>query len=246
MLSIKIIKTAFSLTAVAFLVGCSAHQTIAPPIFTAQPLEEPIGYYSEEETIECAESQIEFIRQEGDLFLFYVEIESTVENAIVIYPAEIFLEVVEDINNQDKLYTERYFAVDPEMEIAAINRMMKEEDDRHDGATVENVIIGVISVIADLSSEREDKGAAVFTDVFGTGINQVNEEEYHSNEEEDLEANIDFWKNEVLNESVLNPGDIIGGLVYLPFSSTAELFKVIIPVCAIPESHLFRQVQINK
>jgi len=245
-LSIKIIKIAVSLAAAVLLLGCSAHQTIAPPIFTIQPLEEPTGYYSEEETIECAKSQIEFIRQEGDLFLFYVEIESTAQDFLVIYPTEIYLEVVEDIDNQDKLYTERYSAVDPEMEIAAINRMMREEDDRHDGATVENVIVGVINVIADLTSEREDIGAAVITDVFGTGINQVNEEEYHSDAEKDLETNMNFWKNEVLNESVLNPGDIIGGLVYLPFSKTAELFDVIIPVCAIPESYLFRQVQLNK
>jgi len=245
MLSIKIIKIAVSLAAVVFLFGCSAHQTIAPPIFSVQQLEEPIGYYSEEETIECAKSQIEFIGQEGDLFLFYVEVESIAEDVLAIYPTEIYLEIVEDIDNLDKLYTERYFAVDPEMEIAAINRMMGEEDSRHDVATVENVILGVISVIADLSSEREDKEAAVITDVFGTGINQVNEESFHSSAQDDLKASKDFWKNEVLNESLLNPGDIIGGLVYLPFSNTAELFKVIIPVCAIPESHLFRQLQIN-
>jgi hypothetical protein len=246
MLGIKIIKITVSLAAVVILLGCSAHQTIAPPIFTVQQLEEPIGYYSDEEVIECAKSQIEFIRQEGDLFLFYVEVESAVEDVLAIYPAEIYLEVVEDIDIQDKLYTERYFAVDPKMEIAAINRMMSEEDSRHDAATVENVIFGVISVFADLSSEREDKEVAVVTDVFGTGINQINEESYHSNAEEDLEASKDFWKNDVLNESVLNPGDTIGGLVYLPFSNTADLFKVIIPVCAIPESHLFRQMQINK
>ena len=246
MLGIKIIKITVLPAAVVLLLGCSAHQKIIPPIFTAQPLEEPIGYYSEEEIIECAESKIEFIRQEGNLFLFYVEVESTVEDVIAIYPTEIYLEVVEEIDNQDRLYTERYFAVDPEMEIVAINRMMSEEDSRHDAATVENIIFGVISVFADLSSEREDKEVAVITNVFGTGINQVNEEEYHSNAEEDLEAGIEFWGNEVLNESVLNPGDTIGGLVYLPFSNTAERFKIIIPVCNLPESHLFKQVQINK
>jgi len=246
MLSIKLNKLGVLLTATVLLLGCSAHQTIILPIFTAQPLEEPIGYYSEEETIECANSKIEFIRQEGDLFLFYVEVESTVEDVLSIYPTEIYLEVVEDIDNKDKLYTERFFALDPEMEITAVNRMMREEDGRHGVATVENVFIGVLNVFADLSSEREDKGVAVLTDVLGTGINQVNEETYHLNTKDDLEATKYFWGNDVLNESVLNPGDTISGLVYLPFSNTAELFKVIIPVCAIPESHLFRQVQLNK
>ena len=246
MISIKMLKPAVSITAVMLLFGCSASQIIEPPIFNVQQLEEPIGYFSEEEPIECAKTQIEFIKQEGDLFLFYVEVESTAEDVLIIYPTEIYLEVVEDIDNKEKLYAERYFALDPEMEIAELNRMISEEDGRHGAATVENVFIGVLNVFADLSSEREDKGVAVLTDVFGTGINQVNEETYHSNTKEDLESSKDFWENEVLNESVLNPGNTIGGLVYLPFSKSAELFEVIIPVCELPQSHLFRQVQVNK
>ena len=127
-----------------------------------------------------------------------------------------------------------------------INQMQKEEEDRHDLATAENVIFGVVSVIADLSSNRDDKETAVVMDIFNTGANQVNNEIYHSNAEKDLEEMKNFWINEVLNESLLNPGNTIGGLVYLPFSNTAEIFKVIIPVCDLPELHLFRQVQINK
>jgi hypothetical protein len=234
-------RTTILLSAAFLLIGCSSQ----PPIFNAHKLEEPKGYFTEEETIKCVESEIEFIEQEGDLFLFYVEVESNAEDTLVIYPTEIYLEVVEDMDNQKNQYAERYFALDPEIEIMAINRMMKEEDGRHDAATAENVIFGVISVFADLSSEREDKGAAVITYVIETGVNQVNEEVYHSNAEEDLEASKDFWKNEIMNESVLNPGDTIGGLVYLPFSNSAELFKVIIPVCDLPGSHLFKQVQIN-
>lgn len=240
------LKLVISFTAVMLLFGCSTYQTIDPPIFNVQQLEEPIGYYSEEEMIECVKSQIEFIRQEGDLFLFYFEIENTAEEVLTIYPTEIYLEIIEDIDNKEKLYTERYFSLDPEMEIAELNRMMREEDGRHAAATVENVFIGVLNVFAVLSTEREDKGVAVLTDVFGTGINQVNEEAFHSNTKDDLEANKDYWKNEVLNESVLNPCDTIGGFVYLPFSKSAELFKIVIPVCELPESHVFRQVQVNK
>jgi len=246
MISIKMLKLAISLTTVMFLFGCSAYQTIDPPIFNVQQLEEPIGYYSEEEMIECIKSQIEFIGQEGDLFLFYFEIENTAEDVLTIYPTEIYLEVIEDIDNKEKLYTQRYFALDPKMEIAELNRMMREEDGRHTAATVENVFIGVLNVFASLSIEREDKGVAVLTDVFGTGINQVNEETFHSNTKDYLEANKDYWENEVLNESVLNPGDTIGGFVYLPFSKSAELFDIVIPVCELPESHVFRQVQVNK
>jgi hypothetical protein len=242
MFRLKITGMIFLLVAAFLLAGCASQ----PPIFNAQKLEEPQGYFTEEETIQCAKSKIEFIRQEGDLFLFYVEVESNAEDVLIIDPTEIYLEVVEDIDNQDKIYSERYFALDPEIEIMAINRMMREEEGRHDGATAGNIIFGVLNVVTDLASEREDKGEAVIGDVVEAGMSQVNEETYHSNTKEDLEASKDFWKNEVLNESVLNPGDTIGGLVYLPFSNTAKLFKVIIPVCNPPESHLYRQVQINR
>ncbi|NNG27683.1 MAG: hypothetical protein HKM87_09165 [Ignavibacteriaceae bacterium] len=240
MFRFAITRVIFLLAATALLVGCASH----PPIFKAEKLEEPEGYFTEEETIECANSRIEFISQDGALFLFYVEIESNSENAIVIYPAEIYLEVLEEIDGFNKPYADRYFALDPDREIMAINQMMKEEEVRHDVATAENIIFGVVSVIADLSSDREDKEAAVFMNIFNTGANQINNEIYHSNSEQDLEEMKNYWKNEVLNESILNPGNTIGGLVYLPFSNTADLFKVIIPACNLPESHLFRQIQI--
>jgi len=242
MFRLKITRIIFLLAAVFLLAACASQ----PPIFNAQKLEEPEGYFTEEEAIQCANSKIEFINQDGDLFLFYVEVENSSEDVLAIYPTEIYLEVVEDIDQQEKFYAERYFALDPKREVMAINQMMKEEEDRHDLATAENVIFGVVSVIADLSSDRHDKEAAVVMDIFNTGANQVNNEIYHSNAEKDLEEMKYFWKNEVLNESVINSGDTIGGLVYLPFSNMAEIFKVIIPVCDLPESHLFRQVQINK
>ncbi|MBT8386403.1 MAG: hypothetical protein KJO12_03240 [Ignavibacteria bacterium] len=241
MFRFKNTQTIFLLTVVLILAGCASQ----PPIFNAQKQEEPEGYFTEDEAIQCAIGRIEFISQDGDLFLFYVEVESNSENEIKIYPPEIYLEVVEDIVNKENLYTERYFALDPKREVIAINQMMKEEDERHDVATAENVIFGVVSIFADLSSDRHDKEAAVFMDIFNTGANQVNNEIYHKNAEEDLEEMKNFWKNEVLNESVLLPGETIGGLVYLPFSKNAGLFKVIIPVCDQPDSHLFRQVQIN-
>jgi len=242
MFRFKITQTIFLLAAVLILAGCASQ----PPIFNARKLEEPEGYFTEDEAIQCAISRIEFISQDGDLFLFYVEVESNSEDVLAIYPTEIYLEVVEDIDNKENLYTERYFALDPKREVMAINKMIREEDNRHDVATAENVLFGVVSVIADLSSDRHDKEAAVVTDIFNTGANQVSNEMYHTNAEKDLEEMKNFWKNEVLNESVLNTGDTIGGLVYLPFSNTAEIFKVIIPVCDQPDSHLFRQVQINE
>jgi len=242
MFRLKITRMIFLLATVFLLAACASQ----PPIFNAQKLEEPEGYFTEEEAIQCANSKIEFINQDGDLFLFYVEVESISEDVLAIYPTEIYMEVVEDIDYQEKFYAERYFALDPKREVMEINQMQKEEEDRHDLATAENIIFGVVSVIADLSSDRHDKEAAVVMDIFNTGANQVNNEIYHSNAEKDLEEMKNFWINEVLNESVLKPGDTIGGLVYLPFSNTAEIFKVIIPVCDLPELHLFRQVQINK
>lgn len=246
MLSINFYKFTILVTAALILVGGSSQYTIAPPpIFKAQPLEEQTGYFSEETAEQCISTHVEFIGQEENLFLFYVEVENTVEDKIVVHPAEIFLEVIEGKGNVNSNSTMRYFAIDPEREIAEINRMIKEEKARHDGATAGNIIWGVFNVIADLASNVENKEEAVIVDVFNTGMNQVDEEVFHSDVEKDLEGIKEFWKNEVLNKSVIEPGETVGGLVYLPFSKRAEVFKVVIHLGEFPQSYLFRQVQIN-
>jgi hypothetical protein len=249
MLSIKINKIkklAALVSAALILFGCSAHHTIAPPpIFTAQPLEEETGYYSKELKEQCVYTYMEFIGQEEDLFLFYVEIENILEDGIVVHPAEIYLEVIEEKGNPIGNNTMRYFAIDPEREIAEINRMIKEEESRHSGATAENIIWGVFNVIAAFASDIENKEEAVIVDVFNTGMNQVDEEVFHSDVEKELAEIKDFWENEVLNHSIVEPGETVGGFVYLPFSKRAEVFKVLIPVGENPHSYLFRQVQIN-
>jgi hypothetical protein len=246
MLSIKNYKFTILVTAALILIGCSSQHTIAPPpIFTVQPLENETGYYSEDEAEQYISTYVEFIGQEEDHFLFYVEIENILEDGIVVYPAKIFLEAVEEKGATNSNSTMRYFAIDPEREIAEINRMIEEEESRHDGATAGNIIFGMFNVIADLASNIEHKEEAVVVDVFNTGMNQVDEEVYHSDVEKELKEIKDFWKNEVLNESIIKPGETVSGLVYLTFSKRAEIFKVVIPVCEQPYSSLFRQVQIN-
>jgi hypothetical protein len=163
----------------------------------------------------------------------------------IYFPAEIFLEVVEARYIPKNDVTERYFAIDPEREIAKLNKMIKEEESRHSSATAENIIWGVFSVIADVASDIDNKEAAVISDIFNTGVNQANEEAFHSDVEKELTEVKAFWENEVLNKSVVKPGKTVGGLVYLPFSKRAEVFKVVIPICELHHSSLFRQVQIN-
>ena len=246
MLRINFYKFLVLVIAALLLVSCSSQYTIAPPpIFTAQPLEEQTGYFSEETAEQCVPTYVEFIEQEEDLFLFYVEIENTLKDTIAIHPAEIFLEVVEERGNLNSELTMRYFAIDPEREIAEINRLIEEEESRHDGATAGNIIFGVFNVIADLASNIEHKEEAVVVDVFNTGMNQVDEEVYHSDVEKELAGIKAFCENEVLNKSVVEPGKTVGGLVYLPFSKRADVFQVVIPVCELPHSSLFRQFQIN-
>jgi hypothetical protein len=224
------------------LAGCASQ----PPLFNAHKLEKAQEILTEEESTQCTNTYVEFIRQEGDLFLFYVEIENNSEDVLDVYPTDIHLEVVEDTQDPEMKYIERHYALDPVEEIMTIDEMMNDEEKRHENATTENVVFGALNVFVDLASDREDKGSAVIEDIVGTVGNQVNEEAYHEEVGDDLKESKEFWKNEVLNQSDLYPDEVIGGLVYLPFSKTAKLFKVVIPVCDSPESSLFKQVQINK
>jgi hypothetical protein len=231
--------------AAMLLFGCSASYVTLPPEFDVQPVEEQNGYFTEDESLECSNTYIEFVQQEGDLFLFYVEVKNNSEDTLVVYPEEIYLEVVEGIENSNDHYHNRYFALNPANEVEQINKQLKEENNRHEGATVVNVASGVFRTIVDLVSDSEYKEEAVATDVFSTGMNQVGEEVYHSNAEKDLEGIKDFWLNDMLNESLINPGETVSGLVYLPYSLNARMFKVVVPVCGYPDTYTFRQFRKN-
>jgi hypothetical protein len=208
MWSINFYKITILITATLLLIGCSSQHIVAPPpIYTVYPLEEETGYFSEKDAEQCVSTYVEFVAQEEDLFLFYVEVENILEDKIVVHPAEIYLEVVEEKGNSNSDIAQRFFAVDPKREIAEINRMIKEEESRHSGATAENIILGVFSVIADFASDIENKEVAVISDVFNTGVNQVNEEAFHSDVEKELAEIKSFWENEVLNKSIVEPGE---------------------------------------
>ena len=245
MLKVKFTKFSILLTSLLFLFGCSATQVIQPPLFDVQPVEEQAGYFSEENEIECTNTYVEFVRQEGDLFLFYVEVKNNSEDTLAVYPQEIYLQVVKGLENQDNRNADRYFAIDPAHEIELINQQLNEESNRHDNATALNVFFGLFGTVVDLASDIKNKGEAVANDILNTGANQVNEEIYHSDSKKYLEENKNFWMNEMLNESYVSPGDTVSGLVYLPYERNVEMFKVVIPVCGFPDSYLFRQVQIN-
>ena len=246
MLKVKFTGTSILLTSLLILFGCSASQVMQPPVFDVQPVEEQTGYFSEEYETGCTNTYVEFVKQEGDLFLFYVDVTNNTEDTLIVYPQEIYLEVVKGFEKQDNQNVNRYFAIDPAHEMEQIDKQLKEESNRHDNATALNVFFGLFSTVVDLASDIGNKPEVVANDILNTGANQVDEEIYHSDSKKSLEEYKNFWMNEMLNESYVNPGDTVSGLVYLPYDKSAEAFKVVIPVCGFPDSYLFRQVQTNK
>ena len=246
MQKVNFTRISILLTSLLFLVGCSATKVMQPPLFDVQPVEEQTGYFSEENDIGCTNTYVEYVKQEGDLFLFNVEVKNNSGDTLAVYPQEIYLEVVKGFEKQDNQNVNRYFAIDPAHEIELIDKQLKEESYRHDNATALNIFFGVFGTVIDLASDIDNKGEAVANDILNTGANQFDEEIYHSDSKKSLKENKSFWMNEMLNESYVSPGDTVSGLVYLPYDMSAEMFKVVIPVCGFPDSYLFMQVQTNK
>lgn len=246
MFKIKLTKVIYLLSVSILLLGCSAHEVMHPPLFDVHQIENETGYFSEDESVGCSSAYVEFVQQEGSLFLFYTEISNNSEDTLIVYPQEIYLEVIKDFNDQNDQTSNRYFAIDPSHEIEVIDKQLKEESNRHDNSTAMNIFFGLFTTVVDLASDVENKGEAVVNDIFNTGANQVGEEIYHSDSKKSLNEIKNFWMNDILNEKYICPGDTARGLLYLPYSNTAETFKVVIPVCGFPDSFMFRQFQTNK
>ncbi len=86
MFGLKTARKVFLLTSACLLAGCAP-----PPLFNVQLLRTQTDYNSEGEAEQCAATYIEFVGQEEDLFLFYVEVEGISEDPITVIPAKSIL-----------------------------------------------------------------------------------------------------------------------------------------------------------
>ena len=227
-----------------FLMSCAPS-----PVYKLSSLEEETEYSNGEEFItkedDNTASSIEFEDYNDQNLVFYIQMANKLENPITIHPEDITIELL----NSEMLSHSRpriFNAVDPNKQIDMLNNEIENRDKWHETATGLNIFFGLVSVVADITDDDDRNDVfEVAEDIAITTNNQINEEIDYDMDMNDLHAEKEFWKNEVLRITTLKKDEQIGGLVFLPFYPDAKFIKIEIPVGNSRYTYLYKQFRIN-
>ena len=229
---------------VIFLMSCAPS-----PVYKLSSLEDVTEYSNGEEFItkedDNTASSIEFEDYTDNNLVFFVQVANKSESQLTIHPGNITLEL---LNSEMLSYSRpRIFnAIDPNKQIDMLNREIENRDNWHETATGLNIFFGFVSVVADLADDDDRNDVyEIAEDIAVTTNNQINEEIDYDMDMNDLHAEKEFWKNEVLRITTLKKDEQIGGLVFLPFYPDAKFIKIEIPVGNSRYTYLYRQFRIN-
>ena len=216
------------------------------PILEIATLENDKEYYNGNEVVGKSDSTalvfIEFIEQNLNQYVFYVQIENVSEETYIYSADNNFSKTY---HTKERLDNDKYkmmlYAVNPEEQIKQINSDIKSRETRHAISTGCNCLGGLFSAASSIASDDEDDDA----DVSDWIISQEEENIDFQNDMHELNSESEFWKTEVLRKTTLHPGDVIGGLVFIKKDINAKYFKVFINVDRSQFDFLYRQRRIN-
>lgn len=200
---------------------------------------------SEQENGTAAVS-FEFDGQSEDNFVFYIHVFNKSNEKIFVSPVNISAEM---LNHDRAPLRDRdgsvVFALDPEKQIEKIEKEMARAESWHDVSTGFNIFAAVVDVAATLSSDHRHKALKAGAEIAYWGTKQAVETEIHKDNIRLMNRDREFWKNEVLRDSEIYPGEEIGGLVFIPKNNHAKYIRLNFQAGDSDYSFLFRQEKID-
>ena len=232
-------KTKFLYPVLLFLIGCSSQQ-----FFDVKVINDEIEYFQGREVISrednIVKSLLNYENQDGNCFVFYLQIENKSDVKYDVHPEQIFMQVNSEYNSDENASSVIYnYALDPERELQLIEQEMIERESDYTANTTTNCLFGLFSVVHDVSNDEDENDIS-----YDWAGRMLDENIDYQNDLEELKAGKEFWQNEVLRITTLYPGERIGGLIFIPICPTSNRFSVIIPVAQT--EHVYRFIQVKK
>jgi hypothetical protein len=215
------------------------------PVYKISSVEENIGYYNGNEVVgkidSAAKVFIEFIHQTEPCFVFYIQIENLSEDILLVEPSKSLIKNYYSKSRlDDNSLNSISFALNPQTEINRINSKIGARETIHGVSTACNCLGGIFSVVSEATSDEEGH------DDIGVWIDRQMEEEIdYDSDMQNLKSEKDFWQNEVLLNSVLQPGEVTGGQIFFKKDNNAEYFNILIVFDKTKFEFLYRQIRAN-
>ena len=229
------------LLSIILLYGCTSF-----PVYRLHAIEQPEDIYMGMETIKKIDWKVElllqFERQTGKNYEFFLSIKNNSSKPFIFDPKEIYSVIIKGVSDNSN---KRYFAIDPEEHLKKIDSKINHTVAAKKTTDGINGFIAFLDIASTIATIGNNKSREQLQQ------EQENREEFHRNIQEEeinyrnkmssLNDQKNYWENETLRITKYYPKDKIGGLFYMPIIQNADIVKVVIPINAIDYEFMFKQ-----
>ena len=220
------------------------------PVYKIVSEDEQKDYYQGREIVarndDIAKTTLEIDGQSENNYVFYLTVTNNSSESLSVHPEDIYLELLDEekqpvfINGQNTVY-----ALDPETRINEINSDIKSRDTWHGFATGINIITAFVDVASALSDDYDHKGERVGNSIANGVDAQLNENSNYEYDIDNMKSDKNFWQNEALRITDLQPGETIGGLVFVPEHNEIKYMRLCIPLDSVEHVYLLKTIRVN-
>ncbi|MCU7496282.1 MAG: hypothetical protein HF314_02065 [Ignavibacteria bacterium] len=197
----------------------------------------------------AGEAHISFVEAKDGYFVFLLNYENRTEKPVLLDPGEIYYEVFRDSIPRHPGMVQRTYAVDPELELAGIEKKSSSLDASERSRLGLSAIVSTIDVVGSVVSigtkrsskelkkqekEREERMIA-----------DENAKISYENDKATLAGEKDYWMNDVLRKVTVFPGEKEGGYFHVSIRRNADFIRLIIPVGGNLYSFDYRQYEVK-
>ena len=170
---------------------------------------------------------------------FYLYIKNKTDKNIEIRPDEMYLKSFYSEKDLEEGNGIKHWAFDPETALDEIKDDMDKAKNWKDAAIGLNCCFSFFSFISHISSDDEYELIEAVDDAAGFAVRHAVIESEFKGEMRDLNSEKEFWRNEVLRRTNLNPGEEIGGIVVMPLKEKIKFLRVTIPFEKTEHTYLY-------
>ncbi len=229
------------LLSIILFYGCNSF-----PVYRLHTIEHPDDIYMGMETVKRSDWNIEmllqFERQTGKNYEFFISIRNNSSRSFVFTPKEIYSVMVKG-NNEN--FTKRFYAIDPEEHLKKIDSEINHNIASKKTTDGINGFIAFLDIASTIATIGTNKSAEQLQQ------EEENREEFHQavqdeeinyqNKMASLKDQKNYWENEILRTTKYFPQDKIGGTFFIPVIEDAEIVKVVIPILGRNYEFMFKQ-----
>jgi len=185
-----------------------------------------------------ARSEIEINRIRRGQILFFVYIRNNSNNKIEIRPEEFYLKSYFTEKDLDEGNGIKHWAFDPEKKIDEIEDRIADNGSEKEAFIGLNCCFSFFSFAAHVSNDKYTTFDAV-DDAAGFAVRHEAIENEYGRKEDQLSADKEFFRTEVLRRTTLKPGEQVGGLVIIPLPEKVKYIRVHLPLEKTEHTYLF-------